>query len=135
LEGMRLLFRENRIISSLVGDFDHKSGFEILTDRNVAERLFTPDDCRLFYRHVLWTRVVADRRTTLPDGSVGDLLEFLRRHREELVLKPNRGYGGAGVAIGATMQNDEWERIVAKAAADAANPNASWVVQSATALP
>ena len=66
LDAMRLLFRENRVISSLVGDFDHKSVFEILTDEAISSKLFSADDRRLFRRHVLWTRIVGERRTTLP---------------------------------------------------------------------
>ena len=104
LDAMRLLFRQNRVVSSVVGDFDHKSCFEILTDPVIAEQYFGADDRRLFRRHVLWTRVVGDRRTTLPDDREGDLLEYARRNRELLVLKPNRAYGGTGVMIGAATE-------------------------------
>ena len=90
LAAMRLAFRQNRVVSSFVGDFDHKSCWEMLTDASIAERYFSADECRLFRRHVLWTRVVSDRRTTLPHGREGDLLEYVREHREQLVLKPNR---------------------------------------------
>jgi carboxypeptidase Taq len=135
MEAMRLLFRENRVVSSLVGDLDHKSGFEILTDRRLAERLFSPDDCRLFNRHVLWTRLVADRKTTLPGNVEGDLLDYVRSHREQLVLKPNRGYGGDGVAIGAAKTQPEWDEILDEAASKGDDPDASWVVQSATQIP
>ena len=67
LDAMRLLFRQNRVVSSIVGDFDHKSCFEVLTDPAMSEQYFSADDRRLFRRHVLWTRVVADRRTRLPE--------------------------------------------------------------------
>ncbi len=132
---MRTLFRENRIVSSLVGDFDHKSGFELLTDPSIAERLFSPDDRRLFDRHVLWTRVVSDRRTTLPGRAEGELLDYVRRSRELLVLKPNRAYGGEGVAIGAATAQSDWESLLNDAAGKGGDPNASWVVQAATRLP
>jgi carboxypeptidase Taq len=135
LDGMRLLFKENRVVSSLVGDFDHKSGFEILTDPHLAERFFSLDDCRLFHRHVLWTRLVSERRTTLPDHKDGDLLDYIRRHREQLVLKPNRGYGGTGVALGAAIDQGEWETLLDDAAAKASDPERAWVVQAATRLP
>ena len=75
---MRLLFRQNRIVSSIVGDFDHKSCWEMLTDPMIAEKYFSADECRLFRRHVLWTRLVADRKTTLPRQREGDLLEYAR---------------------------------------------------------
>jgi hypothetical protein len=82
LDAMRQMFRQNRVVSSIVGDFDHKSCWEMLTDASIAERYFSADECRLFRRHVLWTRVVGDRRTTLPHGLEGDLLEYIRQHRE-----------------------------------------------------
>ena len=66
---MRLLFKQNRVVSSLVGDFDHKSCWEILTDAAIAEKFFSAEECRLFRRHVLWTRVVGERRTTLPHNA------------------------------------------------------------------
>ena len=135
LEAMRLLFRENRVISSLVGDFDHKSVFEILTDESIAAKLFSADDRRLFRRHVLWTRIVGERRTTLPNGRSGELLEHARMNREQLVLKPNREYGGTGVMIGSATDQKDWEKQLNEAAALADDPSGSWVVQSATRLP
>ncbi len=135
LEAMRLLFKQNRVVSSLVGDFDHKSCWEILTDPAIAEKYFSAEECRLFRRHVLWTRVVGDRRTTLPHNVEGDLLEFTRTHREQLVLKPNRSYGGDGVTLGAATEPAEWESLLNVAVENTGDPELSWVVQSATILP
>jgi carboxypeptidase Taq len=136
LDGMRLMFRENRVVSSLSGDFDHKSSFEVLTDPSIAERHFSSDECRLFRRHVLWTRVLSARRTMLPDHRDGDLLEYVRTHREFLVLKPNRSYGGEGVTIGASSTEAEWGRAMEEAlAAGAEDPDYAFVVQAATRLP
>ncbi len=135
LDAMRLLFRQNRVISSLVGDFDHKSVFEILTDEAIASKLFSAEDRRLFRRHVLWTRIVAERRTTLPHERSGELLEYARMNREQLVLKPNREYGGTGVMIGSATDQKDWEKQLNEAAALADDPASSWVVQEATRLP
>jgi carboxypeptidase Taq len=135
LDGMRLLFRRNRVVSSIVGDFDHKSCFEILTDPVLSEQYFGADDRRLFRRHVLWTRVVADRRTRLPDNKEGDLLEYARRNRELLVLKPNRAYGGTGVMLGAATEQAEWELALQEAVLRSGDPEHSWVVQNAARLP
>jgi carboxypeptidase Taq len=135
LDGMRLLFRQNRVVSSIVGDFDHKSCFEILTDPVLSEQYFGADDRRLFRRHVLWTRVVADRRTRLPHNKEGDLLEYARRNRELLVLKPNRAYGGTGVMLGAATEQGEWELALQEAVLRSDDPEHSRVVQSATRLP
>jgi carboxypeptidase Taq len=135
LEAMRLLFRQNRMVSSLVGDFDHKSCWELLTDESIAEQYFDSEECRLFRRHVLWTRVVSDRRTTLPRGGESNLIEYARLHRDQLVMKPNRGYGGTGVVLGAAMEQAQWEAQLEEAAALGEDPERSWVVQSLARLP
>ena len=135
LDAMRLLFRQNRVVSSLAGDFDHKSCFEILTDADIAEQLFGVEECRLFRRHVLWTRIASERRTSLPHGEVADLLGYASKHREQLVLKPNRGYGGTGVALGAATDAAEWDRLLQRAVSVADDPEESWVLQAATRLP
>jgi uncharacterized circularly permuted ATP-grasp superfamily protein len=80
---------------------------------------------------VLWTRVLAARHTTLPDGETGDLLAFAREARETLVLKPSRGYGGDGVVIGQTLSPAEWDQALDAALAD---PEL-WVVQSLAHIP
>jgi carboxypeptidase Taq len=135
LEAMRLLFRQNRVVSSIVGDFDHKSAFEILSDPELGERYFGAYDRRLFRRHVLWTRLLEDRRTTLPHDKEGDLLDYAWKNRELLVLKPNRAYGGTGVMLGAATDQPEWEQALQKAVLSADDPEQSWVVQTATRLP
>lgn len=135
LEGMRTLFKQNRVVSSMVGDFDHKSCFEILTEPNLAEQFFSMEECRLFRRHVLWTRVVAERRTTLPHHEDGDLLEYARTHREQLVLKPNRGYGGTGVTLGAAISQGEWEGMLNDAVIHSDDCERSWVLQASTQIP
>jgi hypothetical protein len=132
IEPMRRLLREDRMISSLAGDFDGKAGFELLTDPALAARHFRPQELSLFRRHLPWTRVIGDRRTTLPDGREGDLLELARRARETLVLKPDRGYGGEGVLVGAAVGQGEWERGLAAALADRDD---TWVLQARVPLP
>jgi carboxypeptidase Taq len=135
LEAMRMLFKQNRVVSSLVGDFDHKSCWEILTDPAIAETYFSAEECRMFRRHVLWTRIVSDRRTTLPHNVEDDLLEFVRTHREQLVMKPNRSYGGEGVTIGPSTSQADWDKLIEEAIKGADDADTSWVVQSITRLP
>ena len=96
VEPMRLLFRQNRVISSIAAELDQKSCWEILTDPDLSRKYFSPDERLVFRRHVLWTRLLSDRRTALPDGPTGDLLPFARRERESLVLKPNRSFRRRG---------------------------------------
>ncbi len=128
---VRQLFRENRMVSSMAGDFDHKSTWEILTDPLWTARYFNSEERQVFRRHVLWTRVLFDRETTLPEGTLGDLLEFVREEREILVLKPNRSYGGDRVLLGHLLEQAEWERAIEESLRD---PD-SWVVQRLAAIP
>ncbi|MBI3243801.1 MAG: hypothetical protein HYZ49_16065 [Chloroflexi bacterium] len=122
---MKILFRENRIVSSLAGDFDHKSTWEILTDPRFTEKYFTADDRRYFKRHVMWTRVVKDRRTTDPDGDPIDLLEFMRKNQDILVMKPNRSYGGDRILLGPLMEESDWEAAIQSAL----HSDEDWVAQ------
>jgi hypothetical protein len=128
---IRRLFRENRIISSLSGDFDHKSCWEILTDPQFMARYFQAEERQVFRRHILWTRSFRQRETVLPDGDRGDLVSFTRSEREVLVLKPNRSYGGDRVLLGQLLAQSEWEQAIAEALA---NPG-GWVVQRLANLP
>ena len=132
VEPMRLLLRENRVISSIAADLDQKSCWEVLTDPDLADRYFTAEERLVFQRHILWTRVLSDRRTTLPDGHAGSLLEYVRDHHDALVLKPNRAYGGEGIVIGPAVSTAEWEAEIDAALAD---PDERWVVQQVATIP
>ncbi len=135
LSPLRLLFRQNRVVSSIGGELDHKSGFELLTDPDFVEPRFSAEKRRIFARHILWTRLVYERRTRLPDGRKGDLLEFARTEREHLALKPNRGYGGAGILLGPAVTPAQWDTALDEALRCANDPQRSWVVQRLTELP
>jgi hypothetical protein len=130
VEPMRKLFRENRMISSMAGDFDHKSTWEILTEPTLARRYFNADERQVFRRHIAWTRLLYDRRTSLPDGETGELLKFVRTHQDMLVLKPNRSYGGDRVLMGHILESHEWEQAIEKALV-----GGDWVVQRLAAIP
>lgn len=128
---LRMLFKQNRMISSICGDFDHKSCWEILTDPKYTQKYFNAEERQVFRRHVLWTRVLRDRRTTLPDGDSGSLLDFARRDHEMLVLKPNRSYGGDRVLIGPLVGQAEWDSALDAALASGGD----WVVQQLASIP
>jgi hypothetical protein len=132
---MRTLFRGNRVISSLAGDFDHKSCWELLTDPQFTQKYFSADERQVFRRHVLWTRVLHDRRTTLPDGEVVNLLEYIRREHDLHVLKPNRSYGGDRVIIGHAVTQSEWEAAIQEAVTSAEKNEEDWVVQRVARIP
>lgn len=128
---VRALLAQNRMVSSIAAEVEQKSIWEVFTDPPLVERHFTPGERAVFCRHVPWTRLLRERKTQLADGSVGDLPEFVRTQRELLVLKPNRGYGGAGVCIGGQQTQLAWERRLDRAMAE---PD-GWVVQQHVTVP
>ncbi len=131
VQPMRTLFRQNRIISSIAAELDQKACWEVLTDPHLTQRFFNADERQVFRRHILWTRIVSDRKTVLPDGTTDDLLEYIRDNREALVLKPNRAYGGSGVVLGPQLEQKEWEAALEKALAD----QDRWVAQQLASIP
>ena len=90
-----------------------KAVLEMLTDAQ-RQDWFTMREQEAIRRSVPWTRRVSDRETTR-SGRTIRLLEFIRRNRSRLVLKPNDDYGGHGVCFGAKMDEREWESAIEKA--------------------
>ncbi len=69
--------------------------------------------------------MIEDVRTHI-DGQPIDLLAFIRRERERLVIKPNDEYGGSGVLLGWETGAAQWDAAIDSALADQAN---AWIVQ------
>jgi len=128
---MRALFGANRVVSSIAAELDQKSCWEVLTDPELARRYLTAQEQQVVCRHLLWTRVVNERRTTTPTGETRDLVPFVRLEREALVLKPNRYYGGEGVTLGSSVGQSEWDDALSVALAD----EDRWVVQQIAPIP
>jgi hypothetical protein len=114
LVALRQAFRQNQMISSLAGDFDHKSCWEIFTDDEFANQ-FSAAQWQIFRRHVLWTRLIRETRTADDSGRVIDLVPYISRHRSELVIKPNREFGGTGVTLGVETAPSVWEQVLQEA--------------------
>jgi hypothetical protein len=128
---IKTLFKQNRLISSIAAELDQKSCWEVFTDPRFTQKYFSADERQVFRRHILWTRLVSDRKTLLPSGRSGDLLEYVRQDHERLVLKPNRSYGGEGVVIGHLLTREDWVKAVDRALADPER----WVVQEVANIP
>lgn len=89
-----------------------KSLMADLTDP-VITRSFDPDLAEGISKIVPWTRRVGDVETTF-HGDPIDLLDFIRRNRERLVLKPADGMCGEGLILGWETPQEEWvERLAA----------------------
>jgi glutathionylspermidine synthase len=90
-----------------------KAVFEPLTD-DEHQNWFARSEREAIHDSVPWTRRVADRRTTRKGRRI-DLLQFIRKNRSRLVLKPNDDYGGHGVYFGSEMDEREWDNAIATA--------------------
>jgi hypothetical protein len=101
-----------------------KAFFAVLTDERHAH-LFTPDEHALIAGHIPWTRLLDERKTSI-DGATVDLVEHVRRHRDEFVVKPNDEYGGAGVVLGWEASEAAWQATLARALSGS---EGRWVVQ------
>lgn len=114
LSGLRRAFETQRVVPGATGDLEHKSAFEVMTDPRF-EPLFTPVQRRMFREHVLWTRLLCDRRATDPDGRHVSLPDWTRAHRTRLVIKPNRSFGGDRVVIGHDVDEATWSAAIHEA--------------------
>lgn len=101
-----------------------KAFFAVLTSASRAH-LFTAEEQAVIRAHVPWTRLVTEGPTEV-DGRTVDLLEHARGSRDQLVLKPNDEYGGAGVVLGWELDDRGWTAALDRALAAAPG---SWVVQ------
>ena len=106
-----------------------KAFFAVLTDERNRE-MFSPEERELIRRHVPWTRLVGEIRTTRA-GETIDLLAHIRQHRENFVLKPNDEYGGAGVMLGWETDPAAWDAAIERAVKDGYG---TWVVQEKIAV-
>jgi len=112
--GIREAFLRNQVVSSMAGEFDHKSVWELFTNPDFTH-YFTQRQRKLFQKHLLWTRLIWERKTTSPTGKRVDLARYTRCNRESLMIKPNRAFGGEGVVFGHQCTQAIWERVLAKA--------------------
>lgn len=101
-----------------------KAFFAVLTDER-NDKLFSFDERALIRKHVPWTRIVADHRTS-HYGTAVELLDFIRRQRGNLVLKPSDEYGGSGVTLGWETSESDWDTVIEKAIA---STEGCWIVQ------
>jgi len=105
------------MVNSFRSKLIHKKAlFAVLTD-NKRAALFSPSELDAIKSHVPWTRVVRAERTEYKGDEV-DLLEFVLKNNERLVLKPNDDYGGHGITIGWNADASAWRVALDKAVAN-----------------
>jgi hypothetical protein len=96
------------MVNSFRSKLVHKKAlFAILTDERHA-RLFTDVEREAIRAHVPWTRRVRAEKSEYYGKQI-DLLDFIQKTRDRLVLKPNDDYGGHGIHIGWNTDEIAWE--------------------------
>lgn len=107
-----------------------KASLAVLSDERNAS-LFSGEEREAIDAHIPWTRVVEERRTTVPGSTEEqlDLLPFIAAHRDQLVLKPNDEYGGKGIVLGWEVDQTAWEESIRTALGE------PYIVQQRVALP
>jgi hypothetical protein len=105
------------MVNSFRSKLVHKKAlFAILTDERHA-RLFTGEEREAIRAHVPWTRRVRAEKSE-HYGKEIDLLDFITRTRDRLVLKPNDDYGGHGIHIGWNTDEISWDEGLRSALAN-----------------
>jgi hypothetical protein len=118
-------FDAGAALPGVAGEFSQKGLLECLGRPEVAA-LFTPAERRLLRRAVPWTRVLSARVTEDAAGRRVDLLAFVRRARERLLIKPNVGSSGDGILLGREAGPARWDARIDRALREPGR----WVVQA-----
>jgi uncharacterized circularly permuted ATP-grasp superfamily protein len=105
-----------------------KMSFALLSDDQHGD-LYNAGQRAAIERYIPWTRKVREGPSTRDGRRVPDLMEYIARHRPELVLKPNDEYGGKGVVLGWTAEQSAWDKALKDAL------RGSYVVQEAVEVP
>ena len=111
VRAIKAAFKKNQVISSIAGEIDHKSCWEVLRDKRFAKIFKTLMDAGIL-KHIPWTKIIRDIRTDNPDGKNVELLNYIRKNKDSLILKPNRGYGGYGIVIGKDATQQHWDEMI-----------------------
>jgi hypothetical protein len=114
----------NPLASRVIGK---KASFAFLSDEENGD-WFTPLQRAAIRDNVPWTRFVEDRKTSIAGHAI-DLIPFVLKNKDRLVLKPNDAYGGRAVVLGWTATAESWEAAVATALGE------PYVVQERIDLP
>ena len=105
------------MVNSFRSKLIHKKAlFAVLTDERYAT-LFSAEERAAIRAHVPWTRHVRAEKSRYYNEEI-DLLDFVSKTRDRLVLKPNDDYGGHGIYIGWNTDEISWEEGIRSALAN-----------------
>ncbi len=106
-----------------------KASLAVLSDESNAS-MFDTRELAAIKAHIPWTRIVQERHTTYGELPI-DLIPFMYKYREQLVLKPNDDYGGRGIVLGWQTNTSGWE----KAVQEALESESPYIVQERVVIP
>ena len=124
VKAIKTAFKRNQVISSIAGELDHKSCWEVLRDERFSS-VFNMLRSAGILRHIPWTKIIRDIRTDSPNGENVELLNYIRKNKDSLILKPNRGYGGYGIVIGKDTTQQHWDEMIDRGCVE----YGKWIVQ------
>ncbi len=104
-----------------------KQSLAVLSDERNAH-MFSESELAAIKTHIPWTRTVEERKTIYGDLPV-DLIPFILKYRDRMVLKPNDDYGGHGIVLGWQTNAGGWEQAVQQAL------ESNYVVQERIPIP
>jgi|GEM_PF-272177 len=100
------------IVNSFRSELSHKKAmFALLTDDTLTAK-FPILERKAIKEHLPWTRVVKAGKTTGREGVIDDMLDYIRKNRETLVLRPNDDYGDLQTYVGYEHDEASWNRAV-----------------------
>ncbi len=90
-----------------------KASFAVASDEKF-QHIFNDEQIKIIKKHIPWTRRVREMKTNFENKEI-DLIEYIRKNRDEFTLKPNDDYGGHGVVFGWESSESVWETELEKA--------------------
>ena len=106
-----------------------KTSLAVLSDERNAG-IFNESEMAAIRAHIPWTRRV-EQRHTMYGGLPIDLVPFMQKYQQQLVLKPNDDYGGHGIVLGWQTNSSGWEQAIKVALAS----ESPYIVQERVPIP
>jgi uncharacterized circularly permuted ATP-grasp superfamily protein len=102
------------LVNSFRSELAHKKAiFDLLTDETITAS-FPLAERKAIRQYIPWTRVVVAGKTKYQDQTI-DLLDFILKNREKLVLKPNDDSGENHSIKGWQTDDTGWDRALKRA--------------------
>ncbi|MCU1326277.1 MAG: hypothetical protein JWN34_1647 [Bryobacterales bacterium] len=102
------------VVNSFRSELSHKRAmFALLTDETLTAK-FPPHERKAIKEHLPLTRVVKAGKIAWNEEVV-DLLDYIQKNRETLVLRPNDDYSDLQTFVGAEHDETAWARAIREA--------------------